>query len=74
MEDEGIEKLNLHEEIEEVLKKNNIYKIKELTNKTKKMLKEIGLVWMWNFWNRIKATARRIWFERKLLKRRLGGC
>lgn len=44
MKEEGIEKLNLNEEIEEILKKNNIHKIKELTNKTKKMLKEIGLV------------------------------
>lgn len=31
MKEEGIEKLNLKKEIEEILRKNNIYKIKELT-------------------------------------------
>ena len=40
----GIEKLQLNEEIDKILKKNKITKIKQLTNKTKMQLKEIGLL------------------------------
>lgn len=39
-----IEKLQLNEEITKTLKKNKITKIKQLTNKTKTQLKEIGLL------------------------------
>lgn len=39
-----IEKLQLKEEINKILKKNKIIKVKQLTNKTKTQLKEIGLL------------------------------
>lgn len=42
--DENIEKLKLDIEIVKILKKNKIVKIRQLTNKTKTKLKEIGLV------------------------------
>lgn len=38
-----IEELQLNAEINKVLKKNKINKVKQLTNKTKTQLKEIGL-------------------------------
>lgn len=41
--DENIEKLKLNDEIIKILKRNKIVKIKQLTNKTKTKLKEIGL-------------------------------
>ena len=41
--EENIEKLNLKKDIEEILKENNILKIKQLVNKTKTNLKTIGL-------------------------------
>lgn len=40
----GIEKLQLNEEINKILKKNKINQVKQLTNKTKTQLKEIGLL------------------------------
>jgi len=42
--DENIEKLKLNEEITKILKRNKIVKIKQLTNKSKTNLKEIGLL------------------------------
>lgn len=42
--DSNIENLQLNREINEVLKKNNITKIKQLTNKTKTQLKDYGLL------------------------------
>ena len=39
-----IEELKLNAEINKVLKKNKINKVKQLTNKTKTQLKEIGLL------------------------------
>ena len=39
-----IEELQLNVEINKVLKKNKINKVKQLTNKTKTQLKEIGLL------------------------------
>jgi len=39
-----IEELQLNAEINKVLKKNKINKVKQLTNKTKTQLKEIGLL------------------------------
>lgn len=39
-----IEKLQLNEEINKILKKNKITKVKQLTNKTKTQLKEMGLL------------------------------
>ena len=42
--EENIEKLNLKKDIEEILKENNILKIKQLVNKTKTNLKTIGLL------------------------------
>lgn len=39
-----IEKLQLNEEINKILKKNKINSIKQLTNRTKTQLKEIGLL------------------------------
>ena len=39
-----IEELQLNAEINKVLKKNKIIKVKQLTNKTKTQLKEIGLL------------------------------
>lgn len=41
--DENIEKLRLNIETVKILKRNKIVKIKQLTNKTKTKLKEIGL-------------------------------
>ena len=41
--DENIEQLKLNDEINKILKKNKIIKIKQLANKTKTKLKEIGL-------------------------------
>lgn len=41
--EENIEKLKLNEELIKLLKKNKINKIKQLSNKTKTQLKEIGL-------------------------------
>lgn len=40
----GIEKLQLNEEINKILKKHKITQIKQLTNKSKTQLKEIGLL------------------------------
>ena len=40
----NIETLQLNREINEILKKNKILKIKQLTNKTKTQLKELGLL------------------------------
>lgn len=40
----NIETLQLNREINQILKKNKISKIKQLTNKTKTQLKEIGLL------------------------------
>lgn len=40
----NIEILQLNREISDILKKNKISKIKQLTNKTKTQLKEIGLL------------------------------
>ena len=40
----NIETLQLNREINEILKKNKISKIKQLTNKTKTQLKDIGLL------------------------------
>lgn len=42
--EENIERLNLKKDIEEILKKNNILKIKQLVSKTKTNLKTIGLL------------------------------
>lgn len=42
--EENIEKLNLKKDIEEILKENNILKIKQLVSKTKTNLKTIGLL------------------------------
>ena len=42
--EEKIEKLNLKKDIAEILKENNILKIKQLVNKTKTNLKTIGLL------------------------------
>lgn len=39
-----IEELQLNAEINKILKKNKINKVKQLTNKTKTQLKEIGLL------------------------------
>ena len=39
-----IDELQLNAEINKVLKKNKINKVKQLTNKTKTQLKEIGLL------------------------------
>ena len=40
----GIEKLQLNEEINKIIKKHKITQIKQLTNKSKTQLKEIGLL------------------------------
>ena len=42
--EENIEKLKKKKDIEEILKENNILKIKQLVNKTKTNLKTIGLL------------------------------
>lgn len=39
-----IEELQLNAEINKILKKNKLNKVKQLTNKTKTQLKEIGLL------------------------------
>lgn len=41
--DEAIEKLRLDNETVKILKRNKIVKIRQLTNKTKTKLKELGL-------------------------------
>lgn len=41
--DENIEKLRLNIDTVKILKRNKIVKIRQLTNKTKTKLKEIGL-------------------------------
>lgn len=41
--DEAIEKLRLDNETVKMLKRNKIVKIRQLTNKTKTKLKELGL-------------------------------
>ncbi len=41
--EKNIEKLKLNEELIKLLKKNKINKIKQLSNKTKAQLKEIGI-------------------------------
>lgn len=42
--DEDIKELKLKEDIEQILKKNKIKKIEQLTRKTKSDLKDIGLL------------------------------
>ncbi|MBE5820884.1 MAG: hypothetical protein E7310_08835 [Clostridiales bacterium] len=41
--DEAIEKLRLDNETVKILKRNKIVKVRQLTNKTKTKLKELGL-------------------------------
>lgn len=41
--DENIESLKMSDEIVKILKKNKIFKVKQLANKSKTKLKEIGV-------------------------------